>query len=471
MASKDLRKLAIAMLRDLKRTGEKKDNNPLARRELMSQPGQVFIVFRNRFDEVIKATVLEEANKTVTQKVIDDAYEVYKKAITFSDAAIYKSIKQEWKKTSKLSDQQLDALINERVIQLKQVAQSLQAQNQNAEVFVITKFKTLVDKGNLALKTYLKQQYKTEFKKVGGAGLSKGDKFGQQIGHADTETGGVASSSLRLLSAERLINSGNLKKEDKQLLKNIVQTLKSNVELTISHEDVVDSNGNLKKEYIPVLTYQAAWTNQEQSNDTETGLIESFQRSLGDIATNKSSLSLAEKIASVIFYNVAGKPLRNKKTKGRKNKIEKSSSKGKEKQTFKKKSSVPVVKGSGIKAALLKTAKAKKRSSAGSELFSLAVLLNKQLPSTVRKNMGPPGLENVTGRFANSVRITDISKTSQGYPSIGYTYNKTPYQVFEVGMGRAGWATTERDPRKLIDRSIREIAANMAIGRFYTRRV
>jgi len=29
----------------------------------------------------------------------------------------------------------------------------------------------------------------------------------------------------------------------------------------------------------------------------------------------------------------------------------------------------------------------------------------------------------------------------------------------------------ERDPRRLIDKSIREIAAQFAIGRFYTRRL
>ena len=103
-------------------------------------------------------------------------------------------------------------------------------------------------------------------------------------------------------------------------------------------------------------------------------------------------------------------------------------------------------------------------------MFRVATLINQKLSDTVRKNMGPPGLENVTGRFADSVRVTDISATRQGYPSIGYTYMRDPYQVFETGLGKAGWASTERDPRKLIDASIREIAAKMAIGRFYTRR-
>jgi hypothetical protein len=42
--------------------------------------------------------------------------------------------------------------------------------------------------------------------------------------------------------------------------------------------------------------------------------------------------------------------------------------------------------------------------------------------------------------------------------------------VFEQGTGRPGWASPERDPRAIIDKSIREIAAQFAMGRFYTRR-
>ena len=109
--------------------------------------------------------------------------------------------------------------------------------------------------------------------------------------------------------------------------------------------------------------------------------------------------------------------------------------------------------------------------SQGQNFMQLAGLINQKLPRTVMKNMKPPGLENVTGRFASSVRVTDVTATPKGFPSIGYTYEKNPYQVFEMGQGAAPWATPERDPRNVIDRSIREIAAEMAIGRFFTRRV
>ena len=98
-------------------------------------------------------------------------------------------------------------------------------------------------------------------------------------------------------------------------------------------------------------------------------------------------------------------------------------------------------------------------------------VINAKLPETVRKNMQLPALENRTGAFADSVHLTDIIATKQGFPSIGYTYDKNPYQVFEMGAGDQRWATTQRDPRTIINKSIREIAAEFAVGRFYTRRV
>ena len=107
----------------------------------------------------------------------------------------------------------------------------------------------------------------------------------------------------------------------------------------------------------------------------------------------------------------------------------------------------------------------------GTSLAPLIALLNSKLPQTVARNMGPPGLENQTGRFASSVQVTDVSRTAQGFPSVGYDYRRNPYQVFEMGSGQPPWATPDRDPRKVIDQSIREIAAQFAIGRFYTRRI
>lgn len=95
-------------------------------------------------------------------------------------------------------------------------------------------------------------------------------------------------------------------------------------------------------------------------------------------------------------------------------------------------------------------------------------LLNQRINDQVAGNMQSPALNYRTGRFADSIRVTDVIKTPQGFYSAGYTYQKSPYQTFEVGYAQG---TVDRDPRRLIDRSIREIAAEFAVGRFYTRRV
>ena len=75
-----------------------------------------------------------------------------------------------------------------------------------------------------------------------------------------------------------------------------------------------------------------------------------------------------------------------------------------------------------------------------------------------------------TGRFAGSVRATDVAITAKGHPSIGYTYQRDPYEVFESSSG-SRFSSIARDPRKLIDFSIREIAASQVVTRLYTRRV
>lgn len=99
---------------------------------------------------------------------------------------------------------------------------------------------------------------------------------------------------------------------------------------------------------------------------------------------------------------------------------------------------------------------------------ALQALLNAKLPAKVMETMGSPRLINRTGRFARSVRVEEITTTPQGFPSIGYTYQKYPYQTFEPGFKQGD---PDKDPRKLIDKSLRELAVGLIVGRFYTRRI
>ena len=102
-------------------------------------------------------------------------------------------------------------------------------------------------------------------------------------------------------------------------------------------------------------------------------------------------------------------------------------------------------------------------------LASILGFLNMKLPDVVAGNMGDPRLNYRTGRFAQGVRATDVSLTPQGFPSIGYTYEKSKYGQFESTSGTR-FADIDRDPRPLIDASIREIVMQLGMGRIYTRR-
>ena len=114
---------------------------------------------------------------------------------------------------------------------------------------------------------------------------------------------------------------------------------------------------------------------------------------------------------------------------------------------------------------IIKVTPRKKKSTIN--LNTLKAEINAKLSMTVIKNMGTPALENRTGRFARSVEVTDVIQTPKGFPSIGYTYQKGPYQTFEPGFAQG---STQRDPRVVISKSIREIAKELIVGRFYTRR-
>lgn len=180
-----------------------------------------------------------------------------------------------------------------------------------------------------------------------------------------------------------------------------------------------------------------------------------------DMANQEGSKSLKDHAIDKAEYYVLKSLLSSKKVKGKLPKKPKSANR--KPQTVQKKASNKPKNTKTVKA---KPYKSPKQSIAS--MSSIIGVINQQLPKTVADNMGSPRLNYRTGRFASSVRVTEVVSTAQGYPSIGYTYQKYPYQTFEPGY-RQG--SVERDPRKLIDASIREIALQFAIGRFYTRRV
>lgn len=101
---------------------------------------------------------------------------------------------------------------------------------------------------------------------------------------------------------------------------------------------------------------------------------------------------------------------------------------------------------------------------------SLLPLINTRLTPKVIANMRYPSLVNRTGTFAESAEVTRIETTQKGFPSFVFNYERDPYEVFDRALGRSPWNTPERDPKTLVDKSLREVLREMAISRFYTRR-
>lgn len=94
-------------------------------------------------------------------------------------------------------------------------------------------------------------------------------------------------------------------------------------------------------------------------------------------------------------------------------------------------------------------------------LVNLQQIINDNLRNVLSANMGNGGQKNIlnyrTGRFASSVQVERMSQSRAGMITAFYSYMKNPYQTFEPGFAQ-GFPET-RDPKLLIAKSIREIAA------------
>lgn len=100
-------------------------------------------------------------------------------------------------------------------------------------------------------------------------------------------------------------------------------------------------------------------------------------------------------------------------------------------------------------------------------LTSLQSLLDASLVQQVKQNMGSGNSRNIlnlrSGRFAESVKVERLSESRTGMITAFYTYMKNPYATFSEG-GRQQNPKT-RDPKLLISKSIREIAAMQVANR------
>lgn len=95
--------------------------------------------------------------------------------------------------------------------------------------------------------------------------------------------------------------------------------------------------------------------------------------------------------------------------------------------------------------------------------LTLEALLNQLLPKVVASKMTSPALNYRTGRFAGSVRAESVMVGPRGGVAVDYTYMRDPYETFEPGNAQG---SVQRDPRKIIGESVREVAQSIIGDRF-----
>ena len=264
-----------------------------------------------------------------------------------------------------------------------------------------------------------------------------------------------ATKKLLLYNLEGAFKEGKLGKDDFAL-----QQIKR---LVTDGHNIVTKKGKLNANYVSVIAFQIGSGNIKDSKQ-EKAVKSVYRKFISELTPDmldmKGSPSLKDKTRALVTDKFKGK--KNVKVSAKSVKMStKTKSKGKGSKTGSK---------VAISAITLRTRKAKRRAtnSAAARPLQMMMMINKELPKTIKANMQTPALNNRTGRFAESVKVVDAVKTRQGFPSFGYTYQKNPYQTFEPGFAQG---SPERDPRALISRSIREIAVEFAIGRLYTRRL
>jgi hypothetical protein len=187
------------------------------------------------------------------------------------------------------------------------------------------------------------------------------------------------------------------------------------------------------------------------------------KRLQGNISKLKASPSYEDKILKILDLVIKGKKLtkvtsKNRKIKSKHIKLRASKVKNnsiKLRNNYKKQQAK--IKGAAI------TAKLQNPRGQFTSLVTIRSLIDSLIRSQVKHNMKSPALNYRTGRFANSVGVTDLQFTREGNLTAFYTYMKSPYQTFERGFKQGN---QYRDPRLLIDKSIREVAATYIHSKF-----
>ena len=318
----------------------------------------------------------------------------------------------------------------------------------NADVFDAIK-STILAPAKIKIKNTLLSKF------LSGAELKNAQERFLQLGHI------TAVSDFRVAKQLNAVNA--IANNMDAVSKVAADTLRTSISSKFSQY----GGTSVRKEFLVKIvktTFESEATNLTDS-DYEAANVESFKKALEetlkkltkeDMGMQKGSDSVAE--ASIKLLINSALKSSGQKTKLTVNKAPASTSTVSD--VPKRQASKPTT-SSTLQLGALNLQKQPRQQASPVSMQNLIPMLNQKLPELVKQNMGSQGrLRNRTGRFAESVEVVSISGDGM---NVGFTYQTDPYAVFE-GQGA-------RDPRSLIDLSIRQAAAGIMSTRFSTGRV
>lgn len=328
--------------------------------------------------------------------------------------------------------------------------------------YIVTKYETVAS---------LKSKLVSKATRLGYGDLNKLKNIGKavHIGHGDLGVAVAGAGALDIagqLTSAQVPDSVRKEFQEKIIDKifgskgfqNLVSRKSTEeIYITAEHTQVISGPGTLHKDYTFILNFQDAVSNYRDADLEQKWFGEIRDILTKDLPNLKSSMSLKDAIESNLLSQLGGK-VKNPRVPPKRV----HNSKNTVKSTLKVKNEVKVAKAGAPERIRFNNVRT-------GPPINLVALINAKLPEEIRKRMTYPRLQWRTGRFAGSVRALSAEGTRNGGVTVGYTYQRNPYELFEPG--RSSLATPARDPKQLIDLSIRAIAQQYVQGRFYTRRM
>lgn len=211
--------------------------------------------------------------------------------------------------------------------------------------------------------------------------------------------------------------------------------------------EIVYEHGNLKGPLEKPRRSRVTITSDDFTNELTPELVEKIETRLAD--TVILAHDMPEVVEEAVLRPLLGNPnieIRDEETPSRKQRV-KANIRGNDRPTR------------GIVESALPAVAARQRPVSRNRISRLFALLQNNLNQVVADQMGSPGLNYRTGRFARSAHIRNITGTRNNL-RIGYSYQTAPYGVFEPETGDPRLATAARDPKRHIGLAIRTILSN-----------